>query len=85
MGWCLRQHDVHASYANGKRAWHQGRLLHSRVILSHHSLFFLHYSELWNSMYWPSNLYMPPGLVLSHSRFLYSSTCGKGIASGEIK
>lgn len=54
-----------------------------RVILSLHSLFFICYSELWNRMYHPFHLGVPPRLVLSRSRFLYSGVCGRGLLLGK--
>lgn len=66
----------------GRKAWHQGRG-HQALAQPGHSqpsfIHFFHYSELWISLCWPSNLYIPPGQVLSHSRFLYRSVCGRGL------
>lgn len=67
-------------YAKGERPGTRAeatRLLHSHSQPSF--IHFFHYSELWNSLCWPSNLYIPPGQVLSHSRFLYRSVCGRGL------
>lgn len=50
---------------------------HLWVIFSLPLLFFLCYSEHWNKMYCSLNLYIPCGLVLSCSRFLYSNVCGR--------
>lgn len=71
-----------------KKAWHQGRG-HQALAQPGHSqpsfINFFHYSELWNILYWPSDLYILPGEVLSHSRFLYRSVLGRGLLLEEEK